>query len=190
MRPPATSSRKGQPRVVCACATLTGFLSAGVLGQRDILSDLPEALDVGAASGGGDVVVRRAVEDADRLVRHVHPVDEDPVAGRIEPYVAGEREAARRAVHRGEPLESGVLGRSAAARETHDDDPCRVDPGMLPEQLECTVRVADVSPATELVLVVPGAGDATAREAVDNKGGDSYDAELPGPPVLPVGYAP
>ena len=65
-------------------------MRAGILGQRDVLSGFLEALDVGAASGGGDVVVRRAVEDADRLVRHVQPVDEDPVAGRIEPNVAGE----------------------------------------------------------------------------------------------------
>ena len=129
------------------------------------------------------------MEDAYGLVRHVQPVDEDPVAGRIESDVAGEREAARRTMHRGEPLESGVVGRSAAAGETHDDDPRRIDPRMLAEDFECAVRIADVSPAAELVLVVRGVGDAAAGEAVDDEGRDAEGGEFARPVVLQPRWA-
>ena len=61
-----------------------------VLGQRDVLSGLTKALDVRAAPGGRDIVVRGAMENSDRFVHHVQPVNEDPVAGWIESDVARE----------------------------------------------------------------------------------------------------
>lgn len=157
---------------------------AGVLGQRDVLPGFPKTGNVRAALCGGDVVVCQPVENADWPVRHVHPINDVPVAGRVERNVAGEREAARRAVHRVEPFERSVVSRFTVAGETHDSDPCWVDPGMLAEHLECAVGVADVSQATELVLVVLRAGDAAAGEAINNEGRDPERGEFARPIVL------
>ena len=110
--------------------------------------------------------------------------DEDPVASRIESDVARKAQAPCRPVHRRKPLKGGVVRGAAAARKAHDDHPSRVDPRMLCEKLQRPVRVADHDPATELVLIVLRAGDATPREAVDDEGRDWDGAELPCPVIL------
>ena len=65
-----------------------------------------------------------------------------------------------------ESLEARVECRRRAAGAAEKTDACRVDPRVLREQLERTIRVDDPRQLTELTLIGDGADDPAPAEAV------------------------
>ena len=89
-----------------------------------------------------------------------------------------------------EPRQRRVQRDGAALREPHHGDPRGIDPRVRGQELQGPVGIPDHRLAAELRLVLRGAGDAPAREAIEDERRGAGLAKLLGPSVLAGAYPP
>src|SRR6516165_1455862 len=108
------------------------------------------------------------MKDADWFVGDVLLVEEARAAQRIEGNVGREFEAARR-MHPLKTLQACVERGLATPRETHQRDPCCVDPWVSGQKLEGAVGIVDHRQTAQLSLVVVRVDDSPSGKGIDDK---------------------